>query len=116
MIESIPAVASHMPNRYQVGWPPFGVAPCSYSCPAMRLAHLVDARPPRQRTGVAVRREVAVHDAGVHRLGLLVSETEALGDAGAEVVVHHVSRGDQVARHLAAVCAFRSMAMERLPR
>ena len=31
--DSMAAVASHSPKRYQVGWPPFGVPPCSYSRP-----------------------------------------------------------------------------------
>ena len=71
--------------------------------PGDRLSHLVDARPPGERPGVAVRREVAVHDARVHRLGLFVSEPEALRDAGAQVVVHDVGGRDQIARDALAV-------------
>jgi hypothetical protein len=67
--------------------------------PADRLSHLVDTRPRRERAGVPVRGEVAEHDARVRRPGRFVTEPEALGDAGAQVVVDHVGRRDQIARH-----------------
>ena len=44
-----------------------------------------------------------MHDARVGRLGLFVSEAEALRDAGAQVVVHDVGGRDEIARDALAV-------------
>ena len=70
--------------------------------PGDGLPHLVDARPVCERAGVAVAGHVTVHDSRVGGLRLLVAEAESLGDTGAQVVVEHVGRRDEVVRHALA--------------